>query len=61
MAYLKDKGYNVNKRICVGKMEDDLYMIPNAKFYQAFPELADQEDAPGCSDVLKIGIFIAAD
>ena len=37
--YLKEKKYNVNKRVCVGKMDDDTYMIPNAKFYQMFPEL----------------------
>lgn len=59
--YLKDKQYNVNKRVCVGKMEDEIHMIPNARFYQVFPELAEQNEAPYCSDVLKIGIYIAAD
>ena len=49
--YLKDKQYNVNKRVCVGKMEDEIHMIPNARFYQVFPELAEQNEAPYCSDI----------
>lgn len=57
--YLKDKGYNVNKRVCVGKMEDETYMIPNAKFYQMFPELTEADVVPDCSDVLKVGLHVA--
>ena len=57
--YLKEKKYNVNKRVCVGKMDDDTYMIPNAKFYQMFPELEALGITPDCSDVLKIGVHVA--
>ena len=57
--YLKDKQYNINRRKCVGKMEDDIYMIPNDKFYLMFPELAELSEAPECSDVLKTGVHLA--
>lgn len=57
--YLKDRQYNINKRTCIGKMEDNTYMIPNAKFYRIFPELAELSDAPACSDVLKAGVYLA--
>lgn len=59
--YLRDKKYNVNKRVCVGKMKDDRFMIPNKKFFQVFPELAELDDTPECSDVLKAGIYISID
>ena len=57
--YLKDRQYNVNKRTCFGKMEDDTYMIPNDKFFRMFPELAELSEAPACSDVLKTGVYLA--
>ena len=59
--YKKDKKYNVNKRKCVGRMEDDIYMIPNDQFFEYFPECVELEESPECSDVLKIGTHIAFD
>ena len=63
--YLKEKKYNEDKRVCIGRMEDDIFMIPNARCREMFPELLVQEDAqapvPECSDVLKVGAYIAID
>ena len=59
--YLKEKKYNEDKRVCIGKMEDDEYMIPNKKFEELFPELIKETEPPECSDVLKIGSYIAFD
>lgn len=55
--YKPDKQYVVESRVCVGKMLDDEYMIPNEKFLEMFPEEAEElkEVPPEKSDSLKIG------
>ena len=57
--YKKDRRYNVNKRICVGKMVDDVFMVPNKAFSSVFPDLVDLSDTPSASDTLKVGTYIA--
>ena len=39
--YKKERRYNVNKRVCVGKMVDDVFMVPNKSFSSVFPDLVD--------------------
>ena len=57
--YKKDRRYNVNKRVCVGKMIDDVFMVPNKSFSSMFPDLVDLPDTPSASDTLKVGTYIA--
>lgn len=53
------KKYNVDKRVCIGRMLDDVIMIPNEKFMDFYPELVVSEiEQPQFSDTLKIGTFI---
>lgn len=56
--YKKDRKYTVDKRVCIGKMIDDSYMIPNDNFVLYYPELAFLDDMPSHSDTLKIGSFL---
>ena len=56
--YRKDKGYNVDKRISIGRMINDTDMIPNDNFIKYFPELMPLAPAPSRSDTLKIGNYI---
>lgn len=57
--YRKDKKYTVDKRVCVGRMADDNYMIPNEKFEEYYPELMiNLVEPPKLSDTLKIGSFV---
>ena len=57
--YKKERRYNVNKRVCVGKMVDDVFMVPNKSFSSVFPDLVDLSDTPSVSDTLKVGTYIA--
>ena len=54
--YKKDKKYTVDKRVNIGKMIDDTYMIPNDKFFLYYPDLI-KIDNPSkeFSDTLSIG------
>lgn len=58
-TYNKEKKYTTDKRVCIGKMIDDEYMIPNEKFNEYYPELVMSEvEAPMFSDTLKVGAII---
>ncbi len=59
--YRKDKKYNVDKRVCVGKLDEDGLIIPNDRFFRVYPELIELADQPDCSDVLKVGVHLAVD
>lgn len=58
-VYLKDKGYNENKRMCIGKLSEDdkRKMIPNKNYNKLF---ADQylPEAPERSDTLQAGLYV---
>jgi len=56
--YKKDRQYVVEKRCCVGKMIDDIYMFPNENYFIMFAEGNDdvEEVLPEKSDCLKIGM-----
>lgn len=56
--YDKVKKFNVDKRVCIGRMVDDEYMVPNDKFATYFPDLLPVDKPPVCSDVLKIGNYV---
>lgn len=56
--YKADKKYTIDSRVCIGKMIDDDYMIPNEKFVDFYPDLLMSEvEPPALSDTLKIGMF----
>lgn len=57
-VYNKEKKYNVNKRKCIGKMVDDMHMLPNDAFYEFYPELRPLEEPTKKSGSIRIGIFI---
>ena len=58
-VYLKDKGYNENKRMCIGKLSEDdkRKMIPNKNYNKLF---ADQylPEAPERSDTPQAGLYV---
>lgn len=57
-TYKPDKKYTVDKRVCIGKMIDEVYMIPNDKFQDYYPDLIISEvEPPALSDTLKVGMF----
>lgn len=57
--YKKDKGYSIEKRICIGKKIDDEYMIPNDKYSFYYDDLELNLLEPReFSDTLKIGNII---
>ena len=60
--YKKDKQYTVDKRVNIGKMIDDTYMIPNDKFILYYPDLV-KIDNPSkeFSDTLSVGAFSLID
>lgn len=54
--YKKDKKYTVDKRVNIGKMIDDTYMIPNDKFMIYYPDLIKLDNpSKEFSDTLSIG------
>lgn len=58
-TYNPEKKYNVDKRVCIGRMIDDEHMIPNDRFLQYYPGLIMSEvEPPAFSDTLKVGSFI---
>lgn len=60
--YNKEKKYTVDKRVCIGKMIDDEYMIPNEKFIDYYPELVMSEvESPMFSDTLKVGATVVVE
>lgn len=57
-TYNSEKKYNVDKRVCIGKMIDEFQMVPNEKFLEFYPNLIMSEvEPPTFSDTLKIGAF----
>ena len=60
--YKKDKQYTIDKRVNIGKMIDDTYMIPNDKFELYYPDLI-KKDNPSkeFSDTLSVGAYTLID
>lgn len=59
--YIKEKKYNENKRVIVGRMIDDENMRPNHHYYEIYSDEEVLEEAPEYSDVLKVGTHIVFD
>lgn len=59
--YKKEKGFNTNKRVLIGRMIDDENMNPNDKYYLFFPDESLLEVLPEYSDVLKVGTHVLFD
>lgn len=53
--YIKDKKYNQNKRVMIGKMIDEDNMIPNDNAKKYYPQWFINETRPDLSDTLMIG------
>lgn len=61
-TYNREKKYYTEKRVCIGRMIDDVYMMPNERFSEYYSEeLADISVAPVFSDVLHVGAFKVID
>lgn len=61
-VYHKDKGYNVNRRMCIGKMTPDgKKMEPNNNYYRVFDKANAKPDAPKQSSALLCGNKILID
>ena len=61
--YDREKKYNNNKRVCIGKMIDNEYMMPNDKFSEFFPDIEIDEtaDEASMSDTVKVGTTFLID
>ena len=61
--YDREKKYNNNKRVCIGKMIDNEYMMPNDKFSEFFPDIEIDETAEeaSMSDTVKVGTTFLID
>ena len=61
--YLSDRKYNINKRVCIGKMIDDQYMEPNDRFSEFFPDIDidEQGNEPKICDTVKAGTTFLID
>lgn len=61
--YVSDKKYNNNKRVCIGKMIDNEYMMPNDKFSDFYPDIEIDElaEETELSDVVKVGTTFLID
>lgn len=59
--YLKTKHHNQNKRICIGKMIDDVYMIPNEHFEDYYPLDIPLKEPPLLSDTVSVGLNTVID
>ena len=61
--YDSDRKYNNNKRVCIGKMIDKEYMMPNDRFSEFFPEIDIDETAEeaAMSDTVKVGTTFLID
>jgi len=61
--YDADKKYNNNKRVCIGKMIDNEYMMPNDRFSEFFPDIDIDEaaDEAAMSDTVKVGTTFLID
>ena len=61
--YDSEKKYNNNRRVCIGKMVDDEYMMPNDRFCDFFPDIEIDETAEeaAMSDTVKVGTTFLID
>ena len=59
--YIKEKKHNQNKRVLIGKMIDDEFMIPNDNARIYFPEWFENEKSPEMSDTISIGNTMVID
>lgn len=61
--YDRERKYNNNKRVCIGKMIDDEYMMPNGRFSEFFPDIEIDEAAgeAAMSDTVKVGTTFLID
>lgn len=58
VTYDRNKKYNTDKRVCIGRMVDNEYMIPNEKYELYYSDLNKiYKPIPQFSDTLKIGTF----
>lgn len=57
-TYKKDKKYTVDERKLIGKMIDEIWMIPNEYFSQYYPDVCIEQEVPDFSDTLKVGTFL---
>ena len=58
--YLKDRKYNENKRVCVGRLcDDEIHMIPNKNYYKYCAEEDELPPAPEREDSLRTGLYLA--
>ena len=58
-TYLRDKGYTIPKRVCVGKqdLDDASRMFPNEQYCGHFPSES-AENTPDVCDTLSLGKII---
>lgn len=57
--YKKDKKYNVNKRVSIGKLCDDhVHMIPNRNYYEFCAGEGELPEAPIQDDTLRTGLYV---
>ena len=61
--YDSEKKYNNDKRVCIGKMIDHEYMMPNDRFSEFFPDIEIDEPAEetAMSDTVKVGTTFLID
>lgn len=60
--YDPQKKYNVDTKVCVGKMIDDTYMIPNDNYFKYYTDDTAIKELPcELSDTMKIGNLILID
>lgn len=54
--YIPEKKYNIDKKICIGKMIDDQYMNPNDNYFKYYDHQVEVlNEPPIISDTLKMG------
>ena len=57
--YLKDKKYNENGRVSIGKLCDDkVHMIPNKNYYEYCASDGELPDPPAQDDTLRTGLYL---
>ena len=57
--YLKDKKYNENGRVSIGKLCDDkVHMIPNKNYYEYCASDGELPEPPAQDDTLRTGLYL---
>lgn len=59
--YIKDKKYNISKRVCVGKKINDEEMNPNDNYLELYPNISERKEPPALSDTLSVGFTAVVD